>query len=164
MSKVFVDPDLFKQAMARLGASVNLITTDGPTGMHGLTASAVCSVTAEPPTVLVCVNRSSQANARIKENGVVGISILADRHQAMSNMFGDNTVGVEERFAQPDQWTRLGTGAPLLADASAALDCRVSEIAEVGTHTVFFCEVEAILLHEDCETLIYFNRAYHGLR
>ncbi len=158
-----IDANIFRQAMSRLGASVNLITTDGPGGLYGMTASAVCSVTDTPPTVLVCVNRSSLANECIKKNGVVGVNILAGRHEHLSNLFGSSKASIEERFINPDDWQTLETGAPLLKDASAALDCKVTEMSEVGTHTVFFCEVQSAVLHDECATLVYFNRAYHRL-
>lgn len=158
-----IDQPLFRTAMARVGAAVNLITTDGPGGLHGMTASAVCSVTDSPPTLLVCINRASVANRRLKENGVLCVNVLAGRHERLSQRFSNKGLTIEERFAEGAQWQRLATGAPALADAAAAFDCRISEVNEIGTHSVFFCEVEDARYHDDCEGLIYFNRAYHPL-
>ncbi|PTQ13247.1 flavin reductase [Sphingomonas oleivorans] len=152
----------FRTAMARLGAAVNLVTTDGPAGRHGITASAVCSVTDTPPTLLVCVNRASRANVLLKANGVLCVNVLAGRHAPLSARFA-GAADMAERFGPEADWTRLETGAPVLADASVALDCRIASVSEVGSHSVFFAEVEDIRLHAEIEGLIYFNRAYHHL-
>jgi flavin reductase len=156
-----MNQEVFHNAMSRLGAAVHLITTDGPAGRHGFTASAVCSVTDQPPTILVCINRASGSYQRFKENGILCVNILAGRHQALSSRFAGKTAA-EERFTE-GTWTRLATGAPVLEDAAAVLDCRIASIAEIGTHSVFFCEVLDIALAATPEGLIYFNRAYHPL-
>jgi len=147
--------------MSRLGAAVNVITTDGPAGRHGFTASAVCSVTDLPPTVLVCINRASGSYRHFEENGVLCVNVLAGRHRALSGRFAGKLQG-DERFAEGG-WTRLITGAPVLDDAAAALDCRIARVVEAGTHSVFFCEVQDIALDPTVEGLIYFNRDYHPL-
>jgi len=157
-----VERNEFREAMSRLGAAVNIVTTDGAAGLHGLTASAVCSVTDDPPTLLVCVNRGSNVHAALSTNGVLCVNVLASRHQQLSDLFGRGAASVEERFAG-GQWRKLGTGAPALADAAVSLDCRIAKTTEMGTHSVFFCEVVAIALGAEPEGLIYFNRAYHDL-
>lgn len=158
-----VECDVFRAAMARLGAAVNIVTTDGPAGRYGMTASAVCSVTDTPPTLLVCVNRASTANRFFKENGVLCVNVLAGRHQALSQRFARPVETMAERFGDPADWRTLATGSPALADASVALDCRVATVEEVGTHSVFFCEVADALFHDEAEGLIYFDRAYHSV-
>lgn len=157
-----VGSDEFREAMSRLGAAVNIVTTDGPAGLHGLTASAVCSVTDKPPTLLVCVNRLAGAYSVLSENGVLCVNVLASRHQRLSDLFGRRGTTVDERFAGA-AWGVLETGSPVLADAAVSLDCRISQITEIGTHSVFFCEVVAIAIGSEPEGLIYFNRTYHGL-
>ena len=152
----------FRDAMSRLGAAVNVVTTDGPAGRHGLTASAVCSVTDTPPTLLVCVNRQAGAHAHLVDNGVLCVNVLTGRHQDLSGAFGGKGLEIAERFAQAS-WHSLTTGAPVLSDASVSFDCRIVRAEEVGTHTVFFCEVVDLAIASDAEGLIYFNRAYHHL-
>ena len=71
----------FRDAMARLGAAVNIITTGGPAGRGGFTASAVCSVTDEPPTLLVCMNRNATAAPALKANGNVCVNVVAAGQQ-----------------------------------------------------------------------------------
>ncbi|KQQ62430.1 FMN reductase [Pseudomonas sp. Leaf127] len=152
----------FRNAMARLGAAVNVITTDGPAGRAGFTASAVCSVTDEPPSLLVCLNRSASVYETFKANGVLCVNVLGAGHQAISNLFGGKTP-MAERFAAA-RWTLGPSGSPILQEASVSFDCRLSQITEVGTHDVLVCEVMAITTSEQAQSLIYFNRQYHELQ
>ena len=151
----------FRHAMSRLGAAVNIITTDGPAGRAGFTASAVCSVTDEPPTLLVCLNRSASVYQTFKGNGVLCVNVLGTGHQDISNLFGGKTP-IDERFAT-GQWSVGPSGSPLLEDASVSFDCRLSQITEVGTHDILICEVMSITVSEEARSLIYFNRQYHVL-
>lgn len=157
-----VSQGTFRNAMARLGAAVSIITTDGPAGRHGLTASAVCSVTDTPPTLLVCVNRQAGAHDPIAENGVLCVNVLTGEHEPLARLFGRPGVAPAERFAAAG-WDRLATGAPVLADAAIALDGRVADTRQVGTHTVFFVEVAGVVLADDPAGLVYFDRAFHPL-
>jgi flavin reductase len=77
----------FRDAMARLGAAVNIVTTDGAAGRGGITATAVCSVTDDPPTLLVCLNRTSPRSALFLANGVLCVNTLSAGQQAVSNAF-----------------------------------------------------------------------------
>ncbi|CAN5447818.1 pyrimidine utilization flavin reductase protein F [soil metagenome] len=151
----------YRDAMARLGAAVNIITTDGPGGRAGFTASAVCSVTDEPPTLLVCLNRSASVYPAFKANGVVCVNVLGAGQQALSGVFGGKTP-MDERFAKGD-WVRRVTGSPVLAGAAVSFDCRVVSVTSVGTHDVFFCEAAAISISESAHGLIYFDRKYHDI-
>lgn len=152
----------FRDAMSRLGAAVNVITTDGPAGRHGLTASAVCSVTDSPPTLLVCVNQQAGAHAHLVDNAVLCVNVLTGRHEELSGAFGGKGLAVEDRFAHAS-WRTLVTGAPVLSDAAVSFDCRIVRSEEIGTHTVFFCEVVDVAVAAEAEGLIYFNRTYHHL-
>jgi flavin reductase len=151
----------FRDAMSRLGAAVNIVTTEGPSGQHGLVASAVCSVSDTPPTLIVCVNRGARANAILKDNGVLCVNILASEHRAISATFADSTVPIADRFAQSGAWASLASGAPAFEDALAAVDCKIIRTEEVGSHTVFICEVLSIKLGAARAGLVYFDRAYH---
>ena len=156
-----IDKPIYRDAMARLGAAVNVVTTTGLDGPRGFTASAVCSVTDDPPTLLLCLNRSSDNHDPLKTNGILCVNTLAASQQALSPIFAGFTgVTQSERF-QDDIWTTLATGAPVLSGAVVSFDCTVSSVTEVGTHTVFFCAVQAIQLGTAHEGLIYFGRTYH---
>ena len=151
----------YRNAMARLGAAVNIITTDGPAGRAGFTASAVCSVTDEPPMLLVCLNRSASVYPAFTANGVLCVNVLAAGHQALSGLFGGKTP-MDERFAA-GRWSRKATGSPVLEDAAASFDCRVVRATSAGTHDVLFCEAVAIAIGGAAQSLIYFDRRYHEI-
>ena len=156
-----VAPRDYRDAMACLGAAVNIVTTDGSAGRAGFTASAICSVTDDPPTLLVCINRGSSAYASVTRNKVVCVNVLAARHEQLSRLFGGK-VPAEERFAGA-AWSTLVTGAPVLTDCAAAFDCRIADVVHVGTHDVLFCQVVALQRSGCTDNLIYFGRAYHAV-
>ena len=159
-----VDRQDFRDAMARLGAAVSVVTTGGPAGRGGFTASAVCSVTDDPPTLLLCMNRGATAAPRLKANGVFCVNTLSAGQAEVSRVFaGATKCSMEERF-HAGTWTELATGAPVLEDAMVAFDCRVSEMVEKGTHIVVFAEIEAIRQGSQQEGgLIYFGRDYYPI-
>ncbi len=155
-----VDSKLFREAMARLGAAVNIITTNGSAGCGGFTASAVCSVTEEPPTLLVCVNRNANSSRLLKANGVLCVNTLSPGHEELSRIFSSSSLPPEERF-KAGTWDTLVTGAPVLCGAVVSFDCRIAQATEVGTHSVLFAEIQAIRAGDLYEGLIYFGRSYH---
>jgi flavin reductase len=157
------DRSTYREAMSRLGAAVNIITTCNEDGDSGFTASAVCAVTDDPPTLLVCMNRNSSQNDLFKQAGMLCVNVLTRDDQALSPLFaGVGDVPMAERFARA-AWERLVTGAPALISAAASFDCTIDQITEVGTHSVFFCGVRAIRLGERNAGLIYHGRAYHAV-
>jgi flavin reductase (DIM6/NTAB) family NADH-FMN oxidoreductase RutF len=159
-----VTPDKFREALSRVVSSVSIVSTNGVHGIAGFTCSAVCSVTDEPPTIMVCVNRKSAANAIIKANGVLCVSSLGVEQVALSQMFaGVGRVPMNERFNDAD-WGVLTTGAPYCKTSRVALDCRVAEIREVGTHSVIFAEVLSAVQVTDAQPLIYHSRNYATVR
>ncbi len=151
----------FRAGMARLGAAVNIITTDGPGGRAGFTALAVCSVTDTPPTLLVCVNRAASVHQAFSLNQVLCVNTLGETDAPLSRLFGGKTP-MDERFAAAS-WVTLATGSPVLPQAIAAFDCRVVNTVSVGTHDVLFCEALAARRQDDSRGLVYFDRGYHGL-
>lgn len=160
---VAVEQPLFREAMSRYGAAVHVITTDGPAGKTGFTATAVCSVTDNPPTLLVCLNRKSESTQVLTANGVFCVNTLAYNDEALSNVFAGRTgAKFAERFDVGD-WLKLSTGAPALASAIVACDCRVTEINSVGTHNVIFGVVQAVRLGPADPALVYHGRIYKSV-
>ncbi len=157
-----VTREAYREAMARLGAAVNVITTDGPGGRCGFTASAVCSVTDQPPTLLVCVNRTNDSHDPLVANGVLCVNTLTHGQAELSPVFA-GMAGMEshaDRFGHGD-WDTLLTGSPVLAEAAVSFDCTIAQRVDVGTHSVLFCNVEAIRTGATHEGLIYYGRHYH---
>ena len=158
-----VDRLTYREAMARFGAAVSVVTTDGPAGRFGFTASAVTSVTDDPPTLLVCINRRNDSHPALLANGVLCVNTLAAGQEAISGVFGGGTEHQDTRFAAAD-WHSLATGAPVLGGAVVAFDCRIVQVTEIGTHSVVFGEVVAIEHGGEHDGLVYFGRGYHRVR
>lgn len=133
-----VDQAVFRDVIGRFASGVTVITTSSGEGDHGTTASAVSSLSMEPPMLLVCLNRTSRTQAAVLDSGVFAVNIL-----------GEDQGDVAWRFAgrTPDKFdgiplVRGVTGAPLIRDALAQIECEVRETVSGGTHTVFLAEVK----------------------
>jgi len=157
-----VSIDSFRDGMAQLTGAVNVITTDGPKGFAGITATAVCSVTDQPPTLLVCVNRSSYAYPFFVENGALAVNVLCAEQQSVAQVFADRNIPMPERLSRVATST-LQTGTPLVDDALVNFDCRITSIHESGSHGILMCQVEDVRLGPQGEGLVYFQRGYHGV-
>ncbi len=158
-----LDQSLFRTAMSKLGAAVSVVTSDGVAGKCGTTVTAVSSVTDSPATLLVCINRNSWSNKTIKANGRICVNVLAHEDEEIARIFaGMAGVPAELRFDHVAHHQGT-TGAPILTSALVAFDCRISEMVECGSHTIFLAEVVQIELGEDRAGLVYFDRHYHGV-
>ncbi len=163
LKKSDIDPQVYRDAMARFAGAVHVLTTDGPAGRRGTTVIAACSVSDHPPTVLVCINRENVANARFWENGVFALNTLGANHLDVANAFSGLTgLTQDQRFATGN-WTRLATGAPILADSTMSLDCEIVEAVDMATHRVLFGKVTGVRIGDSLQPLTYFNRAYRVL-
>lgn len=161
VAEALSNQQLFRHAMAQLAAAVHIVTTDGTAGKAGFAASAVCSVTDSPPTLLVCLNRSSSAWKATVQNARLCINTLSAGQQAISAVFGGKTA-MADRFSKID-WVERAGKAPALAGAAMSIDCRIVNITTVGSHDVLFCEVQDIINNQTGTNLLYFNRQYHSL-
>jgi flavin reductase (DIM6/NTAB) family NADH-FMN oxidoreductase RutF len=157
---VCVDPAAFRDAMSRLGAAVHVVTTAGPGGKTGFTATAVCSVSDQPAMLLVCLNRRSNSAPPMAQNGVFCVNTLGAGESKLADICaGRSGAHLEERFAV-GEWLTLTTGAPVLASAVVAFDCRTIEVKAVASHNVFFGAVQAVRLGPAGPALVYHERLY----
>lgn len=149
--------------MARIASAVHLVTTLGPQGPIGLTATAFASVSDTPPTVLVCLERSSRTLAAIEAAGVFGISTLPADAQDLAEIFaGRKGIDGDARFAS-ESWISLTTGVPLLQRAVAAFDCRLVAAHDIASHRVLIGEVAALHSGQDASGLIYRHRRFDSV-
>lgn len=151
----------FLDAMSRAAATVSLVTTDGPAGRAGVTVSAMTSVSAdgEAPTMLACVHAESTAAPAILGNGCFCITVLRADQSVISDVFARRAAAPGgDKFGAAD-FATMATGAPCLAGALAAFDCRLVSGERVGTHHLFIGEVVAVAMGEG-RPLLYGNRSY----
>jgi flavin reductase len=157
---ISVESPVFREAMSRLGAAVHIVTSAGPAGRTGFTATAVCSVTDSPAMLLVCLNRRSNSAPLLAENGVFCVNTLGAGESSLADRFaGRGGVHLEERF-DVGEWMTLKTGSPVLASAVVAFDCRAAEVKVVASHNVIFGTVQAVRLGPSGPALVYHDRAY----
>ena len=147
----------FIEGMSRAAQTVSVVTTDGPTGRAGVTVSAMCSVSADPPMVLVCIHHQSRALPAIRQNATFCVNVLTDTMQEVSNTFAATTL-TDDVFDVAD-WQAAVTGAPVLTGALASFDCRVEEIHRAGSHFIFLGNVEEVVLGAGVP-LLYGSRSY----
>ena len=152
----------FFDGMSFAACTVNVVTTDGPSGRSGVTVSAMASVSADAPgpSLLVCVHHKSPAAAAILANGVFCVNVLRDDQSSISDTFaGRMKTGDGDKFSCTT-WVTGKTGAPRASDPLVAFDCRLLSSEQVGTHWVLFGAVEDVYISESGSPLIYANRAY----
>jgi cob(II)yrinic acid a,c-diamide reductase len=163
LKRSIVEPRSYREAMSLFAGAVQIATTEGAAGRRGATVIAACSVSDDPPTVLVCLNRRSPANDLFVTNGVFAVNTLGEPHAEVAHAFsGLAGLDADGRFGF-GRWTTLATGAPVLEDAIAVFDCEVVEAKDVATHRVLFGKVVGLRIGDDLKPLIYHKRAYHFL-
>jgi len=153
----------FRKALRHFPAGVTIVTMKGGNKTHGLTVSAFASVSAEPPLIMVIIeNRHHAYSILQEEDAVFAVNILGEEQSELSNRFA--WVKDEDRFALGN-WSTAETGAPVLTDALAWLDCRIHARYPAGSHTIYVGEVQASNVpQEEAPPLIYWNRGYRKLR
>jgi flavin reductase len=157
-----VNSAAFAAGMRRLAGAVTLVTTADVAGRHGLVATAVTSLSADPPSLLVCVNRAASAHSALARAGILCVNVLSAEAEAIAAGFSDPARRAE-RFSS-GHWRSARTGAPVLDEALVAFDCRIERVIDHGSHSVFIAAVAAIFHGTTCEEpLIYFDRGFRRL-
>jgi len=153
----------FKAGMRRLASGVCVVATAHQDCRYGMTVAAVCSLSAVPPSILVCINREASAHGPIELSRRLSVNVLSvDQVDIAHHFSGAGGSSGEARFDHGD-WISWPSGTPMLPDAAASLDCRVIESTECSSHTVFVCRVDAVALRGAVQPLVYFDRSYAGL-
>ena len=154
-----VSQDEFKDALSRFASGVTVVSTRDADGkLHGITVSAFCSVSLEPPMVLICIEKATGSHYAFEESGVFVVNILRD-----------SQASVSERFAAPfmDKFEDIEVhpgvhGLPVLKGALASLECRLTFSYHGGDHSIFVGQVENVF-SQDGKPLIYFMGSYGTL-
>ena len=157
-----VKSEKYREALRHFPSGVTVVTIKTGDQRHGLTVSAFASVSPDPPLVCVMIDHKHHAYTMLEEEGAVfAVNILREGQEELSNRFA--WVKTEDRFAGGN-WTAAVTGAPVLEDALAWLDCTIHSRHAAGTHTIYVGEVQASgTPHEDEPPLVYWNRGYRKL-
>ena len=149
---------VYRDVIGRFASGVTVITTTTGGADHGTTASAVSSLSMDPPMLLVCLNRTSRTGAAVLASGFFGVNILAEEQGRIASAFARKGA---DKFAGVGV-LRGATGVPLIADALAHLECEVQETVTGGTHTVFLARVREAS-GTDAAPLTYFRGRFGRL-
>lgn len=134
-----IEPDLFRHIMRNVPAAVAIVTYGNGEMRFGLTATAICSVSASPPQILACINRKSSSHDVLVESGRFAVNFLGDEQTDLAQSFS-GAVPAGERFTRGN-WRTLASGSPALTDAIAMFDCATVRTIQADTHTIFLGRV-----------------------
>jgi len=153
-----IDSQQFRSAMSRFATGVTVVTTAIGDERFGITVNAFCSVSLEPPLVLICIEKKSKVHDALMASGFFAANVLTHEQAELSSCFASNTGQRFERFC--DQTTTIAaTGAPILLDTLGYVDCRIVATYPGGDHTIIVGEVEAAASEEGVP-LLYFRSRY----
>ncbi|MEE4011479.1 flavin reductase [Roseibium sp. FZY0029] len=154
---------IFREAMSRIATAVHVVTTDGPGGRVGATVSAACSVSDEPASILICLNKKTRIHSAVLENRCFCLNTLSDDHEEISDTFaGRDKLEMPQRF-EKGEWTSLATGCPALDSARLSVDCEVHSVTEMGTHSIIVGTVTDLRMTDPGKSLLYVRRGYKSL-
>lgn len=150
--------DEFRDVMGHFATGVTVVTARHDGEPFGTTASAVCSLSLEPPMLLVCMNKASQTGRAIEADGRFAVNILSERQPELAKRFARKGGSFDGVPTEPGSWEE-----PLLSEALATLECHVAEEVTGGTHTVFIAEVGRATVRRGVAPLAYFRGEFHAL-
>lgn len=157
-----VDAATFRAAMARFPGAVTIVTTLEGTERRGITATAVCSVTANPPSLLVCLNLKTGTCAAVAQSGLFNVNLLPGDGGDLALAFAGATGASGAAKFATGTWQTDARGLPLLTDAIAGFSCEVAERVNAGSHSIFIGHVVAVRLGQG-SPLLYEQSQFHKL-
>ncbi len=157
-----IDGDRFRRAMSRFATGITVVTSREGEAVHGTTVNAFCSVSLEPPLVLVCLDKATVSHHFIGTGKVFGVNILKSNQEdvawALSRKGTPDLEAAHQLVGIP--FITKSTGAPIIVGVQAYLDCRVVQTVEAGDHTIYIGLVEDAGWDEAGAPLVYFRSSY----
>jgi len=157
-----VDPLEFRTIIGHFATGVTVITTADGDELQGMTANAVTSLSLEPTMILVCVEKATYTHGVLERGGVFAVNILGEHQEEVSRLFAKRSPP-ETGTLRGLAFSRGHTGAPLLDDCLAYIECRVADVLEGGDHSIFLGEVVAAQATSDVAPLIFYRGRYRAL-
>lgn len=149
----------FAAGMRKAASSVCVVTTEGPSGRFGVTVSSMTSVSMEPPSILVCVNKDNFVASAVLGNRVFCVNMLREDQSSISDLFAGRQGSEINRF-ECGRWTESQTKCPALLGAATVFDCSLAESHLFGSHVVLIGKVVSVVNHPTSLALVYHDRKY----
>lgn len=156
-----VDIALFREGMRRLAGSVCIITTITDDGRTGCTATAVCSLSDSPPSLIICLNQNSITQQAIAESKSFCVNVTASRDIEVATRFAESGSG--DSGFEVGAWTATSIGSPHLTSAVVAFDCDAGDIVKFGTHYVTIGLIKEVLLSKDSDNALLYAKGQYGM-
>ena len=154
------DSTAFRHAMRALSSGVAIVACGDGDQRVGCTVTSLASLSLTPPTLFICLARSSSTLAGLKETGAFSVNLLAARHESLASRFSGRGGMHGLRRFEGAPWTALATGAPILADALAAFDCLVEEVIQRHSHAIVLGAVVSLSEGADEPALAHWRSGY----
>jgi len=154
---VAAEDDIFRQSMRLLAGGVTIVASSFEGTRSGLTATAVCSLALTPPRILASINIQGDTYGLVRRSRCMSVNLLSLEHERLARRFATHRAMLNEDRFGAGVWVQRITGAPVLADALAALDCRVTEIIPLDSHAILIWMVEDVMFVPARPPLIHFQ-------
>ena len=157
------EQDQFRKVMRQWASGISVVSTKHDGVFHGMTVSSFSSVSIEPQLVTISLMKDSRTHDFVINAKIFGITVLSETQQQISKIFAGEIPDTENRFKNLETWT-LVTGSPLLKGGLAFLDCKLTDVYDFGSNSLFIGEVVAAKVGNGGRPLLYFNQQYHMLQ
>lgn len=158
-----IDAPLFRAAMRRVASSVTVVTTTDAGGIAvGMTATAICSLSTDPPSLLAVINKSTWLAEAAPRSGCFSVNLLSETQAHLARVFAGMTdLKGSDRFSI-GQWQPMATGAPLLHGALAGFDCVLEQIVDWTSHTILIGRVVGLCQGADGPGVLLYSEGHFG--
>ena len=151
-----ISDDLFKDLMKRFASGVTLVTFNDNNTFGGLTVSSFCSLSMDPPLVLICIDRKVASHDSLAKNTYFGVNICSSEQGKLAWDFANSKVDKNE-LIKSSEHELTDNGTPLLNGCLAAMECSVKDMYEGGDHTIFVGQIENGTFDENAEPMVYYS-------
>jgi flavin reductase (DIM6/NTAB) family NADH-FMN oxidoreductase RutF len=154
----------FLDGMRQLASGVSVVTAGAAGDRNGMTASAVCSLSAEPPSLIACLSRTTGTCSRLAESGCFCVNVLGRHHEDLATVFAGRTELTGEARFGVGAWQAGRLGVPVLSDALVAFECEVATIHDYATHCIVVGLVHDVYVSKNgSRPLVYHDRTFCGV-
>lgn len=158
-----IDATAFRKVLGQFASGVTVVTTTYDNTLHGMTASSFTSVSLDPPLVLFCADKRARSGTMVGPAGMFAINILDEEQRELSDLFAGKGTDDERSDKLARSGHKVITGAPILNDAFAWLDCRVDRAIDAGDHIIYIGLVVASGVRGVGRPLLYWHGNYQRL-